>query len=154
MSEHLDEFHLAAWRAFLNAHASVIDRIEREMAAAGVLPLGSYDVLVPLSEAPGHRLRMHELASRVVLSRSTLTRVADRLEAAGLLARERVAGDRRGAFAVLTERGQEALRLAWPVYARSISERFADQLSDDEVRVLTAAMGRIDQSARCTGEGA
>ena len=148
MAEYVDEVHLAAWRAFLNAHAAVIDRIEREMVATGVLPLGSYDVLVPLSEAPDHRLRLHELASRVVLSRSTLTRVVDRLEAAGLLARERVATDRRGAYAVLTEKGQQALIAAWPVYARGIQAHFACYLDDDEVRVLTAALSRVDAAAR------
>ena len=148
MTEQLDEGHLAAWRAFLNAHAAVIDRIEREMAAAGVLPLGLYDVLVPLSEAPDCRLRLHELASRVVLSRSTLTRMVDRLEAAGLLARERVATDRRGAYAVLTPRGEAALREAWPVYARGIRAHFACHLDADEVRVLTAALGRIEAAAR------
>lgn len=148
MTQRIDETRLAAWRAFLNAHAAVIDRIEREMAAANVLPLGSYDVLVPLSEAPGHRLRLHELASRVVLNRSTLTRVVDRLEAAGLLCRERVATDRRGAYAVLTEQGRQALREAWPVYERGIRTHFACYLDDDEVRTLTAALSRVDAAAR------
>jgi DNA-binding MarR family transcriptional regulator len=148
VSEHLDEFHLAAWRAFLNAHATVIATVEREMEAAGVLPLGSYDVLVALAETPEHRLRLHELASRIVLSRSTLTRAVDRLETAGLLGRERAATDRRGAYAVLTEKGREALRAAWPIYARGIHEHFARHLDDDEVRVLTAALGRIDRAAR------
>jgi DNA-binding MarR family transcriptional regulator len=148
MSEPLDEVHLAAWRAFLNAHAAVIDRIEREMAGAGVLPLGSYDVLVALLEAPGHRLRLHELARHVVLSRSTLTRVADRLEAEGLLARERVPTDRRGAYAVLTERGRAALRRAWPIYAQGIQRHFAAHLAPGEVQVLTEALGRIDAAAR------
>src|SRR5690348_716328 len=151
MTERLDEGQLAAWRAFLNAHAAVIDRIEREMAAAGVLPLGLYDVLVPLSEAPDRRLRLHELASRVVLSRSTLTRMVDRLEAAGLLARERVATDRRGAYAVLTEAGAQALREAWPVYARGIMGYFARFLDDEEVRVLTTSLGRVDAAARDEG---
>lgn len=151
MTERLDERQLAAWRAFLNAHAAVIDRIEREMATAGVLPLGLYDVLVPLSEAPNHRLRLHELASRVVLSRSTLTRMVDRLEAAGLLARERVATDRRGAYAVLTEAGAQALREAWPVYARGIIAHFACYLGDEEARTLTGALGRVDAAARDEG---
>jgi len=148
MNEEPDEFHLAAWRAFLNAHAAVTDHIEREMDESGVLPLGSYDVLVPLLEAPDNRLRLHELASHVVLNRSTLTRVVDRLEAAGLLVRERVEADRRGAYAVLTEQGRDALRRAWPVYARGIQEHFARHLSDDEVRALTAALGRINAAAR------
>jgi len=148
MSDGLDEFHMAAWRAFLNTHAAVIDRIEREMSAAAVLPLGWYDVLVALHEAPDHRLRLHELASNIVLSRSTLTRLLDRLEAEGLLARERVAGDRRGAYAVLTEQGGEALRLAWPVYARGIATHFTNLLDDAETRALTRALERVNEAAR------
>jgi DNA-binding MarR family transcriptional regulator len=150
MTNRLDEFRLAAWRAFLNAHAAVIDRIEREMAQAGVLPLGSYDVLVALLEAPDHRLRLHELARHIVLSRSTLTRVVDRLEADGLLVRERAQTDRRGAYAVLTETGRAALKRAWPVYARGIHAHFARYLSEEEVRTLTEALGRIDAAARQT----
>lgn len=150
MSEEPDEFHLAAWRAFLNAHAALIDRIEREMAAAGVLPLGSYDVLVALLEAPDHRLRLHELASHIVLSRSTLTRVLDRLEREGLLVRERAPTDRRGTYAVLTDRGRKALSQAWPVYARGIQAHFAAHLTDPEVRVLTKALERVNAAARGT----
>jgi DNA-binding MarR family transcriptional regulator len=148
MTEEPDELHLAAWRAFLNAHAAIIDRIEREMATADVLPLGSYDVLVALLEAPDQRLRLHELASHIVLSRSTLTRVLDRLERDDLLVRERAPTDRRGAYAVLTERGREALRQAWPVYARGIQAHFAALQDDEEVRVLTQALGRVNAAAR------
>ncbi|HEX2915652.1 MAG TPA: MarR family transcriptional regulator [Chloroflexia bacterium] len=144
----LDEFHLAAWRSFLNAHASVIELIEREMASAHQLPLSSYDVLVALSEAPDRRLRMHELASRVVLSRSGLTRLVDRLEEQGMLARERITTDRRGASAILTEKGLATLRAAWPVYAGGIKQYFTDLLSDEEVTVLTGALSRIDAKAR------
>ena len=143
MDGNLDESRLAAWRAFLNAHAAVIGLIEREMAQAGQLPLSSYDVLVALSEAPEKRLRMHELADRVVLSRSGLSRLVDRLETEGLLARERCGADRRGAYAVLTREGREALREAWPVYARGIREHFASILSDPEVETLTAALNRV-----------
>jgi DNA-binding MarR family transcriptional regulator len=148
MSEHPDEFRLAAWRAFLNAHATVIDHIERDMVEARVLPLGAYDVLVALLEAPDQRLRLHELASHIVLSRSTLTRVLDRLEAEGLLVRERVETDRRGAYAVLTAKGREALRQAWPVYARGIAQYFARHLSEEETRVVTEALGRVYEARR------
>jgi DNA-binding MarR family transcriptional regulator len=148
MAEQIDEFHLAAWRAFLNAHAAVIDRIEHELAEAGCLPLSSYDVLVALSEAPGHRARMQELARRVVLSKSGLTRLVDRLEAEGLLRRERSETDRRGAYAVVTEQGMEALRRAWPIYARGIARHFARYLSDEEVRILTEALGRVYAALR------
>lgn len=149
MDEIIDEFHLAAWRAFINAHASVIDRIESEMAEAGQLPLTSYDVLVALAEARDGRLRMNDLARRVVvLSRSGVTRLADRLEAEGLLRRERTAEDRRGAYAVLTEKGRDALDCARPVYARGIIEHFSRYLNDEEVRVLTGALARVDAAAR------
>jgi DNA-binding MarR family transcriptional regulator len=145
-----DENELAAWRAFLTAHAAVVERIDRELAAAGVVPLGWYDVLVELAEAPGRRLRMHELAERVVLSRSGLTRLVDRLEAAGLLRRERSGTDRRGAYAVLTDEGWAAFRRAWPVYARAIAAHFARYLSGEEARTLTAALERVRVAARAS----
>jgi DNA-binding MarR family transcriptional regulator len=133
---------------FLHAHAAVIERIERDLAAADRLPLGSYDVLVALVEAPGRRLRMRELAQAIVLNRSTLSRRVDRLEHAGLLTRERGAADKRGAYAVLTERGRAALRAAWPIYAHGITDYFVSHLSEAEVSVLTEALGRIYQAAQ------
>lgn len=149
MSESLDEFHLTAWRAFINAHASVIDRIEHVLATEHQLPLTSYDVLVALAEAEGHRLRMNDLANKVVvLSRSGVTRLVDRLEAEGLLRRERTARDRRGAYAVLTDEGQHALDRARPVYAQGIVQYFARHLSDPEVRTITTALERVDAAAR------
>src|ERR1700738_3934142 len=132
MDIELEPSRLGAWRSFLTAHAALINQIERELLEAGVVPLSWYDVLFALYDAPGQRLRMNELASAIVLSRSGLTRLVDRLEAEGLLTRERSASDRRGAFAVLTEKGLEAMRKAWPVYAKGIEEHFARYLSDDE----------------------
>ena len=83
-----DKQRLGAYRSFITAHAEIIGRIERDLAAAGVISLTWYDVLIELYEAPERRLRLHELARAVVLSRSGLTRTVDRLEAAGLLRRE------------------------------------------------------------------
>lgn len=145
-----DPYRLAAYRAFITAHAEIITRIERDMAAAGVIPLGWYDVLIELYEAPGRRLRLHELARAVVLSRSTLTRTVDRLEAAGLLRREPDPSDRRGAFAVLTDAGLEAMRRAWPVYARGIVDYFARHLDDEQARELSALFERIRDAARAS----
>lgn len=139
----IGEEGMAAWRAFLNAHARVIGRIEEDLGHAGRLPLSEYDVLVALSEAPGRRLRMHELADRVVLSRSGLTRLVDRLERSGLLRRERCGSDRRGAYAVLTEEGRGALEAAWPVYGRGIREYFLSYLADGELDALAEALGRV-----------
>src|SRR4051794_3748793 len=147
MTEKIDEFHLAAWRVFLNSHARVIELIEKELQKAEQVPLSSYDVLVALSEAPDRRLRLHELARRVVLSRSGLTRLVDRLENEELLYRERAGDDRRGAYAVLSEKGFEALRRAWPIYAQGIIRHFTTYLTDEETTILTTALTRIYEAA-------
>lgn len=147
VKEHLSEQHLAAWRAFLKTHATVVDRIDHDLAAAERLPLSSYDVLIELYEAPEHRLRMHELAERVVLSRSGLTRLVDRLEAEGFLIRDRCGTDRRGAYAVITDQGIAALRRAWPVYAQGISQYFAQWLNTEEAEVLRSAFERIIEAS-------
>jgi DNA-binding MarR family transcriptional regulator len=144
--EYLSEQHLAAWRTFLKAHATIIDLIERDLVAAKRPPLSTYDVLIELYEAPEHRLRMHELAERVVLSRSGLTRLVDRLEAEGLLTRDRSRTDRRGAYAVITEQGIEALQQIWPIYAKGIAEYFAQWLTLEEAQLLESALGRILQA--------
>jgi DNA-binding MarR family transcriptional regulator len=143
-----NETQLAAWRAFITAHATVVGRIEREMATAETIPLTWYDVLVALWEAPGQRLRLSELADAVVISRSGLTRLVDRLEAAGYLRREPCPGDRRGAYAVLTPAGRAAQLAAWPVYARGIAAYFAQQLTEDEAVVLREALGRVEAGVR------
>jgi DNA-binding MarR family transcriptional regulator len=146
--ERLSEQHLGAWRAFLKAHAVVIDRIDHDLLAAERLPLSSYDVLIELYEAPEHRLRMHEVAERVVLSRSGLTRLVDRLEAEGLLTRDRSGTDRRGAYAVITDKGIAALRQTWPVYSRGIAEYFAQWVSDEEAESMEKAFERVSQARK------
>ncbi len=122
---------LETWRAFLGAHARVIQRIEAALKEEGLPPLGWYDVLWPLFQAPDRRLRMKELAEEVVLSRTGLVRLVDRIEKAGLLRREAVPGDGRGAYAVLTKRGEDTLRKMWPTYARCIRKWFVTPLGDD-----------------------
>jgi DNA-binding MarR family transcriptional regulator len=144
----LERSHEEAWRSFITAHARVIERIERELAEAGLPPLGWYDVLLELSAAPDRRLRMHELARAVVLSRSGLTRLVDRLEGAGFLRREPDPADRRGSFAVLTDEGAEMRKRMWPVYARGIIEHFGKHLDDEEAHVLTQALKRVLDAAR------
>src|ERR1700712_6009675 len=96
---------MGAWRGFLNAHAHVIRRLEAELEAEQSMPLANYDVLVQLAEAPDHALRMSELATSVLLSRSGLTRLVDRLEREGLVERQACADDARGTLAVLTPGG-------------------------------------------------
>lgn len=148
MATLLSKEQLAAWRAFITAHARLIEVIDSELDAAGCISLAWYDVLVELVEVPDRRLRMSELAVRVVLSRSTLTRLVDRLEAEGLLIRERSTTDRRGAYAVITDSGIAAMRKAWPVYAQGIATHFADYLAEHEARTLTLAMNRVLNNLR------
>lgn len=143
MATRIDEKQLGVWRGFITAHATLIEQIDQELSRAQCVPLHWYDVLVELHEAPDHRLRMNELARRVVLSRSTLTHLADRLEQGGLLKRERVGNDRRGAYAVLTEQGSDALRKAWPVYAQGISQHFVQYVSDQEIEAMSIVFQRL-----------
>lgn len=146
MDELLDDAGLAAWEAFILAHAAVVGRIDRDVSRHDVVSLTWYDVLVALANAPGHRLRLNELADRVVLSRSGLTRLVDRIEQAGLIRREPAPGDRRGAFAVLTREGAAAQRAAWPCYASAIARHFSRHLSDEEKLVLAKALRRVQTS--------
>ena len=139
----LSELQLEAWRAFVRAHAVLIDVLSDELEAARHMPLSFYDVLVHLSEAAEGRLRMRELAGAVLLSRSGLTRLVDRMENAGYVTREACPSDRRGAYAAITPKGMEALRAAWPVHASGVARHFAGHLGDSELTVLRDAFTRI-----------
>lgn len=143
VQEGLTPTELATWRTFLRAHATVTRRLEAELVAEHELPLASYDVLVQLSEAPERRLRMTELADRILLSRSGLTRLADRLERDGLLTREACPSDARGTLAVLTDAGLERLRTAWPTHRRGVAEHVTGRLSPDEVVELGRLLGKL-----------
>ncbi|MGE5597425.1 MAG: MarR family winged helix-turn-helix transcriptional regulator [Hyphomicrobiales bacterium] len=134
---------LQAWRAFLTAHARVTEVLERELTSERGLPLAWYDVLVQLSEAPEHRLRMHGLARAVLLSRAGLTRLVDRMVGAGLVARVPCENDRRGTYVTLTPAGMEALRAAAPVHLRGIEEHFARHLPPDQAAVLSDVFARV-----------
>src|SRR5262245_31459336 len=101
---------LAAWRGLLATHAGLTRKLDEQMRAGHGLSVSSYEVLMFLDDAPGHRLRMSEIADRVLLSRSGLTRLVDRLEQLGLVTRCAVESDRRGAFAEITQAGAELVR--------------------------------------------
>jgi DNA-binding MarR family transcriptional regulator len=135
--------HLDAWRAFLRAHARLTAILNKELEDERELPLSWYDVLLNLEEAPDHQLRMHDLAAAVLLSRSGLTRLLDRMEKAGLVRREVCEDDRRGVLACLTAEGRAALRRAAPVHLRGIDEHFACHLSTDEARALRRALEKL-----------
>lgn len=134
--ENLDPFCSSTWRLFLTAHVKLLNRIEAKLVEADLPSLEWYDVLFTLKEAEGGRMRLSEVADKVLLSRSNLTRLVDRLESAGLLRRERCPTDRRGAFAVLTGAGLAMQQRMWIVYSQAINEYFCAHLSHEETQVL------------------
>jgi len=138
-----DPLYVDAWGRLLRLHAEVVARIEADLHQHGLIPLTWYDVLLALENAPRHRLRLSEVAEKIVLSRSALTRSAARLIEEGYLRREPCAEDERGAYAILTKKGKEALARARPVYWAAIRKYFAAALSDDETRTLEGILGRI-----------
>ena len=130
------EPRLAAWSAFLRAHARVVRDLERELQAEQKMALSDYVVLVQLAAADERRLRMSDLADRLLLSRSGATRLVDRLVADGLVERVVCESDRRGQWAALTDAGHRRLRRAAPAHLRGVATHFLDRLSDDDLASL------------------
>ena len=147
----IDEEQLKAWRAFLRAHSTMLRRIARDLEEEGLPPLAWYDVLAALRDAPSdQRLKQVELAERVLLSNSGLSRLLDRIEAKGLLERVRCPGDRRSLNLQLTPAGAEMLERMWPVYARGIAEDFLPALGSNprEIGEALEAIGESCDAAR------
>ena len=138
---------LGAWRGFLRVHSALSRELDAELVAEHGLSLSSYEVLLFLAGAPEGRLRMAELADSVLLSRSGLTRLADRLERDGLLRRERCPSDLRGAHAVITEAGRERFDAARSTHLAGVRERFLDKLSDAEMKMLASTWERLRPGA-------
>lgn len=136
-----------AWALLLTAHATLVERIEAALAATGLPPLAWYDLLWELEKANG-RLRMHDLARRVVLSRSNLSRLADRLENAGLIEREDCPEDGRGYNVVLTRAGRAMRKKIWPTYEAEIERLFARHINAEEARVIAEALARTVKAVR------
>ena len=141
-----NDSRLAAWSTFLRAHARVVRELERELLADQDLALTDYDVLVQLAAAPEGRLRMSELADRLLLSRSGVTRLVDRLVADGLVERVSCEDDRRGQWAALTDAGRDRLRRAAPTHLRGVATHFLDRLSADDLASLERMLaGVVDE---------
>jgi DNA-binding MarR family transcriptional regulator len=117
--------------------------LETELVAEHPISLGAYDVLVQLAEAPDRRLRMAELADAVLLSRSGVTRLVDRLEVAGMVTRERFGGDGRGVVAVITTKGIDTLRAASRTHLAGVVRHFVEHLNPDELASLGAMCARL-----------
>ncbi len=136
-----DRFH--AWLNLIQTNSVVSSRMEARLDAACGLSLPEHELLIRLAQSPDRRLRMYDLASLLLLSKSGITRVVDRLEKRGLVVRKMSETDRRVVLAQLTDEGVETLAIARPVFAESIQEFFARHLTDDEIVSLRALLRKV-----------
>ncbi|TDC46511.1 MarR family transcriptional regulator [Actinomadura sp. KC345] len=134
---------LIVWRAVLRAEAQISRRLQADLLAGHDLALAPYEVLMHLGEAPGGRLRMNDLADRVLLSRSGLTRLVDRLERDGLVDRQTCPSDARGLYAVLTAAGRARLDEAAPTYRQGVRDHMLSRLDDSELRTFQHILDKL-----------
>jgi DNA-binding MarR family transcriptional regulator len=137
-----DRAGLEAWSSLLRAHATLMRRLETDLAQATGLALADFDVLAQLANAGGE-LRMTELANRALISRSGMTRRVARLVDEGLVQRATVDGDARAVVVLLTDAGVARLTETAPVHLRGVAELFVAQLDDQELAVLKSALDKI-----------
>ena len=139
----LDREELGAWRGMLRVHAELTKALDAELTEVHGLPLSSYEVLLFLAGEPDGRMRMSELADSVLLSRSGLTRLVDRLERGGLLERVQCNEDARGYFAQITPAGREAFNEARHTHLEGVRRLFLSRFSRDELRELGGLWERV-----------
>jgi DNA-binding MarR family transcriptional regulator len=139
----LDTDRNSLWRLFLTVHTRLVQQVEQDFKQAGLPPFEWYDVLVALKQAPDQQLRLSELADVLLVNRTNVTRLVDRLENAGLLKRKTCKDDRRGAFAVLTKAGLEMQQKMWTIYSQSIAEYFGRYLTEADVAAFTQALSAM-----------
>lgn len=143
MTDHLSESHISAWVSLARVSQSCLEGVEADLKAAGHPPLLWYDVLLELRRAPQGRLRHNEIGGKILLSKSNVTRVIDRLEARGLVRREDCPDDRRAAFVVITESGRNLQARMWPHYRASLARRVGERLTESEAAQLAALLGKL-----------
>jgi DNA-binding MarR family transcriptional regulator len=142
---------LRAWRGLLRVHAALTKALDADLEAEHGLPLTSYEVLLHLSHAESESMRMCDLASSIILSRSGLTRLIDRLERDGLVERRSCDHDARGSYAVLTPTGRERLQTARATHLAGVRALFLSRFSDEELDALGSAWERVLAGAADTG---
>lgn len=146
-TEGLSPVELDAWRGLLRVHACVLKALDAELEATHRLPLTSYEVLICLAEAPERRMRMCDLADTVLLSRSGMSRLVDRLERDGLIERCACQADGRGAYAVITPAGFALLEEARSTHHAGIRSRFLAHFGEHELHQLCEWWSRLLPSA-------
>jgi DNA-binding MarR family transcriptional regulator len=147
MAKSKKETNIGLWQDFLRSHAQVSSCIESDLQDRVGFPLTWYDVLFHLSEAPKSKLRLQDLADKLLFSRSGLTRLIDRIEQAGFVVREPDPHDRRGVSAVLTTAGRKALRRAAPTHTKGVDRYFLGALTGADKKALQALFAKIIASS-------
>jgi DNA-binding MarR family transcriptional regulator len=143
MSRNPSEPVTSAWIALMRARDAVLGAIERDLKTADLPPLGWYDVLLELVRAPGGRLRPFEIERETLVAQYNLSRLLDRLENEGLIAREPCADDARGQWVVITEKGRAMQARVWKVYAKAIQKHVGDRLDDKAAATLADLLRRL-----------
>jgi DNA-binding MarR family transcriptional regulator len=149
----LDDLEMRAWRSLLAAHRRLLQRLDAELQSTQELSVADYGVLVELNEADGGRMRMSELAERMLLSPSGLTRRLDTLVDGGLVERVRCPTDRRGSYAVLTDAGRARLERAAPDHVEQVRRHFVERLSRAQLTQLADALEAVSDGETCPGPG-
>lgn len=139
------DLQLEPWRAFLRAHARVARRLDDDLRSRHGLSLQEYETLLHLAEAPDRRLRMGRLADSLLLSKSGVTRLVDRLVDDGLVERTSCTSDARGAEASLTEAGLLRLRTAAPTHLAGIRDYFFSAIEAADLPIVERAMDAVSE---------
>jgi DNA-binding MarR family transcriptional regulator len=135
--------HVLAWARLVKASQRVLGAVESDLKAAGFPPLGWYDVLLELRRAEDGRLRPIEIEGRLLIAQHNVSRLIDRLEKAGHVAREPCEEDGRGQMVAITEAGRALVKSMWPVYAAAIERHVGAKLDEDEAARLAALLARL-----------
>jgi DNA-binding MarR family transcriptional regulator len=142
-SSRLSDVEARAWQALLHAHHDIVEALDRELRDAHGITFGEYDVLLRLGRAPDRALRMSDLADRVMLSASGVTRLVDRLAVRGLLERRTEPADARVALASLTIEGSRLLRRAARTHLLGIRTHFTSRLTEAQLRAVAAGLEQV-----------
>lgn len=147
-TQNTQSIHLQMWRSFLETHSTVVKFLERRMDEQHGLPLAWWDVLIQLADGPEGRLRMGELAESVLLTRSGITRLVDRMIGAGLVDREPCPGDRRGYYAVITQQGRDTIEKIGPDHSKDAWEVFLGHIDEEEAALMRQVFTRVLEAGR------
>ena len=145
--DRLSEDEIAAWKGMLRAHRDLVVSLDAQLEREHSLPLSSYEVLMVLADSPDGRARMGELADQLLLSRSGLTRLVDRLVRQGWVERTPCEDDARGLYAAITRSGRAKLKKARPAHLDGVRAGFLSKLSDSDLDALSRAWRQLSRAA-------